>query len=345
MPTDINSNKILGVPGSTNIIHPVSSVNPKLFISVWETKGAPETITLPYEVTGTYTGTIDWGDGNTDVNDGTITTHTYLSKGVYIVTINGTCTGWNFTLLPPGPQRNYIISVIQWGSLRLGSDIGGQFASCRNLDLSTVSDILNLTGITDLGNMFDSCTSLTTINNINSWDTSAITSMSSMFENCILFDQSLSFYTGAVLDMSSMFRLCLSFRGPVLFDTRNVTDMSSMFRDASVFNQPLLFDTSFVTTMFSMFRGATAFDQNIGAWNVANCTNFINFMSTKTPATFSKTNLDAIYNGWSASGVQPSRNISFGGTVTGAKYSAAGIAGRLVLTLAPNNWTILDGGL
>jgi len=344
MPTDINLNKILGVPGSTNIIHPVSSVDPKLFISVWRTTGSSETITLPYEVTGTYTGTIDWGDGNTDVNDGTITTHTYLSKGDYIVTINGICTGWNFSLFSP-PQTEYIISVIQWGSLRLGSDMGGQFALCRNLDLSTVSDFLDLTGITSLDSFFYQCNSLTTVNNINSWNTSAITTMASMFENCKLFDQSLSFNTGAVTDMNSMFKGCSSFRGTVSFDTRNVTLMNSMFRDALVFNQPLLFDTIFVTSMNSMFRGATAFDQNIGSWNVANVTNFISFMSTKTPATFSKINLDAIYNGWSVSGVQPSRNISFGGTVTGAKYSAAGAAGRLVLTLAPNNWTILDGGL
>jgi hypothetical protein len=68
-------------------------------------------------------------------------------------------------------------------------------------------------------------------------------------------------------------------------------------------------------------------------------------MSTKTPATFSTTNLDAIYNGWSTQLVKPNINISFGGVTTGAKYSAAGAAGKAVLVAAPNNWTILDGGL
>jgi hypothetical protein len=94
-----------------------------------------------------------------------------------------------------------------------------------------------------------------------------------------------------------------------------------------------------------MFLNATAFDQNIGSWNVSNVTTFSSFMLTKTPSTFSTTNLDAIYNGWSASGVKPNINISFGGLTTGAKYSAAGAAGRAVLVAAPNNWTILDGGL
>jgi surface protein len=90
--------------------------------------------------------------------------------------------------------------------------------------------------------------------------------------------------------------------------------------------------------MNSMFQGATAFQQNLGAWNVANVTNFTNFMSTKTPATFSTTNLDAIYNGWVT--VQSSRVITFGT----AKYSAAGTAGRAFLT-GTKLWTITDGGL
>lgn len=47
--------------------------------------------------------------------------------------------------------------------------------------------------------------------------------------------------------------------------------------------------------MSSMFGGSTPtpFNQNIGSWNASNVTNFIDFMSTKTPATLSTTNLDA----------------------------------------------------
>jgi len=92
--------------------------------------------------------------------------------------------------------------------------------------------------------------------------------------------------------------------------------------------------------MASMFNGADAFDQNIGSWNVANVTGFMTFMNSKTPATFSTANLDAIYNGWSASGVQANCNISFGT----AKYTVAGVAGRAILTVV-NTWTITDGGL
>ena len=61
-------------------------------------------------------------------------------------------------------------------------------------------------------------------------------------------------------------------------------------------------------------------------------------MSSKTPATFSTTNLDAIYNGWVI--VQSSRTISFGT----AKYSASGVSGKAYLT-GTKLWTITDGGL
>jgi hypothetical protein len=78
-----------------------------------------------------------------------------------------------------------------------------------------------------------------------------------------------------------------------------------MFQSCVTFNQPLDFNTSAVDNMESMFAKSNAFDQNIGTWNVENVTNFTNFMGTKTPATFSTTNLDNIYNNWSLQAVQP----------------------------------------
>jgi hypothetical protein len=92
--------------------------------------------------------------------------------------------------------------------------------------------------------------------------------------------------------------------------------------------------------MEQMFRDAPAFNQNIGTWDVANVQAFAFFMNGKTPATFSTTNLNAIYNGWSTQAVQSSLDISFGT----AKYTAAATAGRLILT-GTALWTITDGGL
>ena len=312
---------------------------PALFTTEWTTTANSESITLPYTGTGTYSGTIDWGDGNTDVNDGTTFFHTYATAGTYTVIITGDCIGWDVgnTIF----NSPYWTSVVNWGQLQLGADnLGYNFAFCPNLDLSSVQGTLDLTGVTNLDGLFYDCTSLTTINNINSWDTSAITSMGAMFTNCTAFNQALSFDTSSVTNIGSMFQNTTNFNSALNLNTSAVESMEATFSDATAFNQPLTFDTSAVTTMELMFSGATAFNQNIGTWNVENVTSFVNFMTGKTDATFSTTNLNAIYNGWSTQAVQTSLTIDFGT----AKYTGAATAGRLVLT-GTALWTITDGGL
>ena len=333
------------------------------FTTEWTTTANSEQIALPYTGTGTYSGTIDWGDGNTDTNSYANLTHTYATAGTYTVIITGDCIGWDWG--SAGGSTNFT-SVVNWGQLQLGPDNSGyNFAFCPNLDLSSVQGTLNLTGVTNFDALFYDCTSLTTINNINSWDTSAITTMAEMFSGCTSFNQALSFDTSAVESMVSMFYNCSVFNSALTFDTSAVINMASMFYGCTAFNQPLTFDTSAVefmnrmfrdatafnqnissfntgavTDMEGMFRDAPAFNQNIGTWNVENVQDFTGFMTGKTPATFSTTNLNAIYNGWSTQSVQPSLTIDFGT----AKYTGAATAGRLVLT-GTALWTITDGGL
>ena len=64
-------------------------------------------------------------------------------------------------------------------------------------------------------------------------------------------------------------------------------------------------------------------------------------MSIKSFTDYSASNLDAIYNSWSLLTVQPNITIDFG-TI---KYTLAGQAGKNILDFAPNNWTIVDGGI
>ena len=238
------------------------------FTTTWTTTAPSESIELPYlNSIGNYSGTIDWGDASTDSNSYANRSHVYATAGTYTIVISGDVIGWDFSDIF---GSTYITSVVHWGQLQLTFTGAGYFADCPNLDLSTVSDVLDLTGITNLYYMFGGCTSLTNINRIGEWDTSAITSMNAMFQLCTLINF------------------------------------------------------------------------NIGTWDVGNVTDFTDFMADAT-TTFSTTNLDAIYNGWSASGVQPDCSITFG---TAEYTTAGGQAGKDILTslVLNNNWTIIDGG-
>jgi surface protein len=93
--------------------------------------------------------------------------------------------------------------------------------------------------------------------------------------------------------------------------------------------------------MSAMFRNATAFNQDIGSWDVSNVSNFSSFMQNKNQFNYSATNLDSIYNGWSLLSLIPNIIIDF----NSIKYTLAGQAGKNILTGAPNNWSITDGGI
>jgi surface protein len=217
----------------------------------------------------------------------------------------------------------------------LVNDMSYMFSSATNFNQNISS--WNTALVNNMASMFNNTPAFN--QNISSWNTGAVTTMVTMFQGASAFNQPIgSWNTALVTTMSSMFSSATVFNQSLSFNTALVNNMSTMFQYATAFNQPLSFNTGAVTNMSGMFQGATAFQQNIGSWNVANVTNFANFMSTKTAATFSTTNLDAIYNGWVT--VQSSKTISFGS----AKYSASGTAGRNYLT-GTKLWTITDGGL
>ena len=258
------------------------------FTTTWETTTPNETIQLPLCPTADgsiYSGTIDWGDGNTTPTSYAGRYHTYVTPGIYTVIITGTCLGWNFTgsnsSFFPMVDREKIKSVVHWGQLQFiptGSPNeyqfgGGYFWACINLDMSIVDDVPNLIGVTSLVSMFQACFAITTINLINSWNTSAITNMGAMFALCNNFNQPINFNTLAVTNMDSMFEDCSVFNLPVSLNTSAVTDMTDMFRDCSVFNQPVSFDTSQVTNMQGMFFNCVAFNSPITFTSTALVTN------------------------------------------------------------------------
>jgi surface protein len=306
------------------------TINSTAFISTWDTtitsgsSTASNQIQLPLINGGTYNFVVDWGDGTQD----TITSwnqaetlHTYASSGIYTLAIEGTILEWSFfeSILDFGVSDSVkLTSISSWGSLQFGVLANGNFNGCINLDLTSVLDLPNLSNTITLDNCFSDCYSLTSINRSNEWDTSNINIMIATFNNSYNFNSNISSW-----------------------NTSNVTDMNGMFQDATSFNQNLDWNVSNVQDMNDMFRNATSFNQNIGSWNIINVLDFTGFMTGKTDLDYSSANLDDIYNGWSFLSVQPNITIDFG-TI---KYTASAIAGRLILTSAPNTWIISDGGI
>lgn len=227
----------------------------------------------------------------------------------------------------------------------------GLFVSCTNFN-QPLND-WNMSGCTNTTQMFQSCTNFN--QPLNNWDMSNVTTMQNMFAAAPAFNQNIGAWNvGAVTVMQGMFNAATAFNNGGNDSIKNWNTGSvqvfgnsnaGMFFNATNFNQPLNWNTVSATNMRQMFQGATAFNQNIGSWNISNLAGanaLFNFMSTKTPDTFSASNLDAIYNGWSGlTFVNTGFNISFGT----AKYTAAGSSGKAVLTGSPNNWTITDGGI
>jgi surface protein len=257
------------------------------FVSTWNTtntsggSSASNQVALPLFSTGVYNFIVDWGDGNTDTitawNQAEVT-HTYTTAGTYIISIDGVCKGFRFNNTG---DRLKILSVTSWGDFELIGNLGRQFYGCTNLDLASVSDVLNFGNCTNCEYMFDSY-QFATINNINSWNLSNVTNMTFMFNNS-LFNQDLSSWNvGSVTNMSNMFESALAFNGNIsTWNVSSVQTMNSMFRGATSFNQSLnSWNVGSVTTMGNMFFSASSFNGNISAWNVSSVINMGNMFRT-----------------------------------------------------------------
>jgi surface protein len=169
--------------------------------------------------------------------------------------------------------------------------------------------------------------------------------MTGMFYRATAFNQPIgSWNVSKVIYMSEMFCKATAFDQPIgSWDVSNVISMYGMFNDAQAFNRAIdSWNVSKVTNMYFMFYSATAFNQPIGSWNVSNVTTMsAMFYNSK----LSTANYDATLIGWATiispeTALQPYVNFE----ASTSKY-CNGVSARNILTSAPNNWTITDGGL
>jgi surface protein len=254
------------------------------FVSTWDTTkagSASDTVVLPLLSGGVYSGTIYWGDGNSDALSYANRTHVYASGGVKTITISGQIDGWRFANVG---DRRKITDISNWGTLNI--TLNWAFYGCNNLDV-TATDAPTLTS-SNLDNMFRDCTLLTSPD-FSSWDVSGVTSMIGSFNNCSNFNGDITtwdvsnvtaFVYNAAGFRIGMFAGCQSFNQDIGgWDVSSSTDLSGMFSGCIVFNQDLgnwYMDNK--TELGAMFNGCFAFNNGgsdgIKNWNVSNCIDF-----------------------------------------------------------------------
>jgi len=255
------------------------------FVSTWDTTqagSASDTVVLPLLSGGTYSGTIDWGDGGaTSSLSYANRTHVYASSGTYTITISGSdIQGFQFN---NGGDRRKILDVSNWGNLTITLDRA--FFGCNNLDVSaTDAPIVSTSSFYIL---FRNCTSLTTPD-FSNWDTSTVTNMQGMFQAATNFNGDISTWDVSNVTSGNQFREMFygasSFNSDIsTWDMSNATNVSKMFEGASSFNQDIgSWNVSSVTSMAYMFSGASSFNQNIGNWDVSNATSMRNVFTSAT---------------------------------------------------------------
>ena len=263
-----------------------------------------------------YDFVVDWGDGTTSTIqawNAAAATHTYATAGTYTVNITGIIHGFCFN---NGGDRLKLMAVAQWGILRVATlayDGTGSFSGCANL-IFLNNDFLDTTNLTSLANFFRDCSSITSIPGLSFWDVGNVVSMYYTFSSCTNFNQSLNNW-----------------------DVSNVTITAGMLFECTNFNQPLnSWNVSNVGNMSGMLYGCTNFNQPLNSWNVSNVTDMSTFMFNTN--NWNNTYYDACLLAWSARTLKPNVVAHFGD----ARYTQS--TARAILTSAPKNWTITDGG-
>ena len=244
---------------------------PDGFTSVWRTTSPDETITLPYEVGGTYSGTIYWGDGTTSENTYATREHEYTTPGDYTIIIEGTIIGWVLALTN---MVQKLVSISKWSSINFGNS-GEYFSGCTELTI-TATDTPDFIGTTDLTSMFEGCTSLTDIPNIAAWPIYGVTDMSRMFMSATSFNGDLAgLQVGSVTDMTDMFNGSSAFNGTLNWDVSSLVNARRMFYQATSFEGYGLegWSTAALEDASYMFAGCSSFNGQIGNWLTSNVTN------------------------------------------------------------------------
>jgi surface protein len=183
---------------------------------------------------------------------------------------------------------------------------------------------------------------------LSSWDVSNVRNFDGFMENSQFSSVNVSGWdVRKAKDMSEMFQRMVNLTSLDLssFRTTSATDMLEMFQGCTALTDLDIsnFYFSKVTDLRGFFHSSPNIDMSqidIASWDISSVTLASNFMfngPTMTTAQY-----DALLIAWSQLPVQPNVTWHFGA----AQYTSGGAAeaARDVLTGAPNNWIITDGG-
>ena len=263
------------VAGSSNLqTTPEPPPVPDGFTSTWITTTPGETISLPYQSDGTYSGTIYWGDGTTSVNSYANREHEFATPGNYTIMVDGGIIGFSFNNPGVNPvMAPKLLNISKWNAINFGNS-GEYFIGCTELTI-TATDTPNFTGTTNLTSMFEDCTSLTDIPNIAAWPTQNVTDMSRMFMSATSFNGDLAgLQVDSVTDMTDMFNDASAFNGTLNWSVSSLVNARRMFYQATSFEGYGLegWSTAALEDASYMFAGCSSFNGEIGNWVTSSVT-------------------------------------------------------------------------
>jgi surface protein len=315
--------------------------------------GATTAAAVP--LAGTVNVRVDWGDGTgeTFTTSGN-KTHTYATGGQYRVRIEGSLTAFGANV-----SRPEFIGCASFGRLGITS-LSSAFRTCVNL--VQVPSRLPI-GVTTLADAFLNADNFN--QNIGGWDTTNVTNMNATFANAGKFNQDISGWeVRKVTNMAAMFSRAFDFE-------QDIGDWRPQ-RSAN-FTNFLLLVTLDAANYDALLTGWTDFDGT--GWDTGSITAFADAGGGQVTVTTSAahglpnghvmrisgtTNYDGYYVISNVAATTFRITAAFVATETGtwqatlmanctfsggnSKYSPAGLVGRDILTNAPFNWTITDGG-
>ena len=364
------STKVVTVGSKTYIAWDTSNVNDMAF-----------TFIAGVGNTGKFNQNIgNWNTSKVTAMQSMINNQPYFNQDIStkIVTVSGSSyIAWNTSNVTNmssmfglgninGVASSFNGNITNWDTSKV-TNMFGIFANQKNFNQDVGTKVVTVSGssyiawntsnVTNMSLMFTNNVIDGKFNNgdsssIGNWNTSKVTTMNQLFTGQPYFNQDVG---TKVVTISGLTYSAWSVSAVTLMDFMFYTyDPITTGRLAGSFNNSgstLInnWDTRKVTSMQDMFDYQKGFNQSINNWNISGVTLFnqtgntrtAGFMFGKTFNDYSTTNYDALLIGWASRSVKPNILIDFG-TI---KYTNAATAARTVLTSAPNNWTIVDGGL